>query len=68
MPAILTETTTGATSLQSYLDSGSTITPWVMEQASTIANFMISNPVALTFMILVVIGIVVSIVKRFFRI
>jgi len=39
-----------------------------MEQASTIANFMISNPVALTFMILVVIGIVVSIVKRFFRI
>lgn len=67
MPMLLTETTTGTT-LSGYLESASSIVTWVMQQAATIANFMISNPVALTFMVLVVIGIVVSIVKRFFRI
>lgn len=66
MPQVLTETV-GA-SLADYLQSGTSIVTWVMQQASTIANFMISNPVALTFMLLTVIGIVVSIVKRFFRI
>lgn len=66
MPQLLTEA--AGTSLQDYLSSASSVVTWVMQQATTIANFMISNPVALTFMILVVIGIVVSIVKRFFRI
>ncbi len=57
-----------ALTLSAYLENGSSVVTWVMKQATTIANFMTSNPVALTFLILGVIAIVVSITKRFFRV
>lgn len=54
--------------LTEYLSQGTSIVTWVMAQASTIMDFIVANPIPMTFILLTVISFVIGLTKRFFRV